>query len=151
MRLTSSTGDFIELDVVGYEFESMPPEEPDDWDANWLLVAGRVSSSGRVWEFREPCLTTWEADDLLKFLHRAPAAGHESIEFTEPNLSVEVVTNSPGAVTATFTFRAEAAPPRTPHRKRWAEGTPVELSVSNDALLTAADQWETQLKAFPAR
>jgi hypothetical protein len=39
--------------------------EGDEWDANWLVVDGRVAPvNERAWEFRDPALLTWEVEHL---------------------------------------------------------------------------------------
>jgi hypothetical protein len=53
----------FELRVAGYQFQS------DRFDANWLVVAGRVAPpDGRAWKFRDPALLTWEVQGLSSWL-----------------------------------------------------------------------------------
>ncbi len=70
MKLVSADGSSLELAVDGYQF---PPTDHSalgkDWDSNWLYVRGSVSlPDGRTHQFRDPCLTTWEARRLLAWL-----------------------------------------------------------------------------------
>lgn len=151
MRLTSSTGDVVELSIAGYQFGTMPLKTNDRWDANWLMISGAVRDADEAWTFRDPCLTTWEADDLLRFLRQPLHSVVESIDFTEPNVSLQLTASSPEAVTITFTFRGEAAPVGTPDDVRWDEGHHVDLTVPREALQHASDQWAAELYAFPPR
>ncbi len=46
MRLQSTDGAAVELSIKSYQFGSS--NEPRDWDANWLVVAGAVALSDHV-------------------------------------------------------------------------------------------------------
>ena len=151
MRLTSWTGNSVDLSVEGYEFDSRAPQEPGDWDANWLVVAGRVRDSSQTWSFRDACLTTWDANRLLHLLRHPDASEGEAVEFTETNLELQVTATSPEVVTLTLILRGESAPPGTPDDVRWSNGRAVALSVTRDALRTASEDWATQLASFPER
>ena len=48
------------LDIVGYQF----PDAHDYWDSNWLTVAGIAKHPKGSWQFTDPCLTTFELDQL---------------------------------------------------------------------------------------
>jgi len=66
--LASLDGASVELRPTRYQFPAEPPE-PGDWDANWLEVHGRVrTTAGVTWTFDDPCLTTWEAEELATWL-----------------------------------------------------------------------------------
>src|SRR5712692_7609979 len=73
MLLRGRDGSELELDVLGYQF---PHVEADPWDSNSLLVALRVVSAQGTWEAVDPCLTTWEAARLCRWL--ALRAGGEA-------------------------------------------------------------------------
>ncbi len=56
MLLEGDDGAAVELRVVGYQF---PGDEVDavsgDWDANWLVIAGRVrTATGEEWTSATP-------------------------------------------------------------------------------------------------
>ena len=48
----------VVLRPVGYQFESVVG---DDWDDNWLIIAGDVASGEAEWSFRDPSLVIDEA------------------------------------------------------------------------------------------
>ena len=68
--LAGLEGNELELRVVGYQF---PDDDTDPWDSNWLLVSVRVVSPAGTWEVVDPCLTTWEAKHLVRWLVNAAA------------------------------------------------------------------------------
>ncbi|TNM64523.1 hypothetical protein FHN55_13425 [Streptomyces sp. NP160] len=74
MLLGSDGGVHVQLDVVGYQFPDAVVDDDDgpDWDANWLVVSGRVrAAGGETWPFCDPGLTTWEAAEVAAWLERA--------------------------------------------------------------------------------
>lgn len=56
---------WVRLSIVQYQF---PQTDDDEWDSNWLVVMGRACVSGRQWQFKEPCLTTFEAQRLANWM-----------------------------------------------------------------------------------
>ncbi len=60
----------IEIHPVAYQFGANPQARPGtDWDANWLVVRGQVTTADALdWSFTDPCLTTWEAQELSAWL-----------------------------------------------------------------------------------
>ena len=78
MLLTSDDGASLELRATGYQYPLPPPAPPGerDWDANWLQVRGAVRTAhGLSWTFEAPCLTTWEARKLGRWLEAAAQGG----------------------------------------------------------------------------
>jgi hypothetical protein len=71
--LRGDDGVEVELRIAGYQF---PDAEVDPvgrgWDANWLVIAGRVRTApGEEWTFRDPGLTTWEVAEVADWLEQA--------------------------------------------------------------------------------
>src|SRR5437016_14442085 len=89
MLLRGRDGSELQLDVVGYQF---PDIEADPWDSNSLLVAVRVVSAQGTWEAVDPCLTTWDAARLCRWLAvlAAGAASTARQAVNEPNGRVTV-------------------------------------------------------------
>lgn len=89
MRLAGQEGNELELAILGYQF---PEISTDPWDSNWLLVGVRVVTPHGRFEVIDPCLTTWEAKNLVGWL--VSAVGHAGelgpAGFAEPNLTVTV-------------------------------------------------------------
>src|SRR5262245_2704115 len=60
MRLVGEQGTLFELGVDGYQF----PGSAEYWDANWLMIRAHVQDPRGSWTFRDPCLTTFEVEQL---------------------------------------------------------------------------------------
>ncbi|GAB3216280.1 hypothetical protein GCM10027586_07850 [Kineococcus gypseus] len=164
MQLASTDGATFELSPIGYQFDASGT--PGDWDANWLIVRGQVrTASGRSWTFTDPSLTTWEAQELGRWLHsaaqgqiEATAQPHEDdgslLTFTEPNLAFSVA-----AVLGTQTLlrvhlSLEALPQDLPWTGRDGPALheySVPLTLERAQLRAAAAQWQDDLTPFPAR
>lgn len=151
MRLLSRDGASVTLWPTGYEFGSGSAAR-DAWDANWLLVRGEVrTAGGATWTFHEPCLTTWDAARVLRWLRAtgsgavapititavaelADAAGPQTdargedfvglLGFVEPNLGFSVASLDDEDVVLRVHLSLESAPP-----------LPDEHAVTEDAEL----------------
>jgi hypothetical protein len=149
---------------VGYQFPRRlaPPVEEageqDDWDANWLMISGSIrTADGREWAFIDPCLTTWEAARLSRWL--AASAAQDSTEagklvsFTEPNISFTIDSYDSDRVLIRVRFSHESLPswvPREPRGWQSAEYF-LPLDVTCDQLAQAAQVWDLERAQFPAR
>ena len=150
MLLAGLEGAELELHVVGYQF---PADDTDPWDSNWLLVSVRVVAPAGTWEVIDPCLTTWEAKHLVRWLVNAAARDPDAapVTFTEPNLTVmaEAKPGDPNRVLVRACFQLELRPP-------WARGSGgrelcVDLDVGRAALARAAASLLAELVRFPPR
>lgn len=151
MLIESSDGASLELRIAGYQFPGGEPVTDNVWDANWLQVAGRVQRAQQTWTFLEPCMTTWEAEALLRWLQHAGHQTPDRLELIEPNLAFESIAGPPGAVTILVTLKGEAASPWCTEDRRWWEGELLALNVPSEALAAAAATWERTLRGFPVR
>ena len=153
MLLRGRQGTELELGIVGYEF---PRERFDPWDSNSLLVLVRVVSPDGTWEVVDPCLTTWEAEHLVRWLaalaQRADLLAGRPLALHEPNLAVtgRSIPGEPDRVDVRACFALELRPP-------WLKsvaGTAslcVDLDVSRRELSAAALQLRADLGRFPQR
>lgn len=153
MRISSASGDFVELRLDGYEFGMSSKGVANDWDANWLYVRGHARWLGEKWSFRDPCLTTWEAREFLGLLRSASLfhQGPRTLEFTEPNLAFTLDQDTRGGSTLVVMLSYEAAPPSLSLDERSYEGIPLSFQLSRAALAAAADDWERELATHPPR
>jgi len=165
MRLGSSDGARVELRLLRYEFpDRAAAGRGRDWDANWLVVRGDIRcADGREWSFEHPCLTTWEAGLLGRWLHEVvagavalnPFDGGEDeplVVFTEPNLALSLAAADQETVNIRVHLSLEALPPWLAH----ADGTElfeffVVVGLSRANLARAAQDWERELAMFPER
>lgn len=150
MRLKSSSGQAFELTIVRYQYPNCGTEY---YDANWLVIKGRVQHSRGSWVFIDPCLLTDEVAELCQWLLdvASGATVNSECEFIEPNLRFAHVANSTGDLLRIY-FELEARPD-------WAyTGTVddddlcwVEFPLLNLDLRVAAVALREQLETFPPR
>jgi len=166
VRLASSTGAVVDLRPTGYQYaeagwarpEGAEPAAgpPDDWDANWLMIRGDASTAdGRCWSFTDPCMTTWEAEELWAWLEMASqnAAGRDEVVFLEPNVSFFIDGRDGDRVRMQVRFSHESLPDWLPRDAAgWqAQEYLVALEVTTADLAAAARDWDRERRAFPAR
>jgi hypothetical protein len=130
-----------------------PDERDDPWGANALVVDVRIVSDRGSWHVEDPCLTTFEAARLARWLAavalgepRATAAG-----LTEPNLELRVTDTGSGGLRLRATVELESRPPWLPSSGLGADDLSVELDVDRRALFDAAHDLADELIAFPLR
>lgn len=151
MLLRGRQGTELALSIVDYQF---PENFADPWDSNWLLVSVRVVAPQGTWEVDDPCLTTWEAQHLVRWLVAVAARPSTPgrILFTEPNVTVWATL--PPAVPDRAHLRACFALELRPPWLGSAAGSGdlcVELDVSRTDLVRAAASLRSDLDRFPQR
>jgi hypothetical protein len=73
MRLLTADQASIELLIARYQFPRCQRQGNQDWDANWLQLAGTVIVADRkTWAFEDPGMTTWEAAELVQQAYILP-------------------------------------------------------------------------------
>ena len=161
MELASSNGNSVSLAIDGYQFPAISGSGDRDWDANWLVIKGRVTAGDEEWTFRDPCLTTWEGRELSSWLRsvadgsQQPAPvdqdgeGGELLVFTEPNVAFNLHAATPEGAIVRLYLSLESLP-------KSMAGTDifeyfVELVLNNAALEATARDWDAELRAFPVR
>ena len=147
MSLAGPEGQF-ELEVLGYEF---PGITDDVWDSEWLVVAGRASCAKGGWEFRGPCLQTFEVASLASWFRKLHLAGPwREMSFYEPVLRFERVEEPSGDVLLVW-LAQEAAPPWATDDEKYGPGFPVRLPFSSVDFSAAAEVLEKMISRFPVR
>ncbi len=112
---------------------------------------------GETWSFEDPCLTTWEAKELLDWLrqvqdgHVQPSTWDSDEErllvFTEPNLAFSLASRSGDSVTVRVHLSLEAWPPEESE----LFDSFVLIEMTPQALAAAFDSWAETVSAFPVR
>jgi hypothetical protein len=152
MLLRGRDGSELELDVLGYQF---PHVEADPWDSNSLLVALRVVSAHGTWEAVDPCLTTWEAARLCRWLALLAAGDASAVRqaLNEPNVRVSVNGLAPDFSRARVhaCFELETRPPWLPGPAAGRDTLCVDLDLPRAELREAAVDLARQLRRFPLR
>ncbi|WP_104199401.1 hypothetical protein [Cryobacterium sp. Y29] len=147
----------VTLEPDRYEFAN---PAGDEWDDNWLVIKGDMSTPDAAWQFTVPCLTTFEAKRISAWL-RSVANGEipvsvsgdagvvPSLEFTEPNLAFSVGSYQGGLMSVRVHFARESMPVGQSSDER--EQFLVEIAVTAADLDSSANQWDKALSAFPDR
>lgn len=119
------------LSIAGYQFAaprggvSEPPDDTEraptwDWDANWLVLDLTLTHDGRVFSRRDSCLETRDLPRIADFFDKCAAVAdvfatwgrprlRSTLNFTEPNLQLEVHSGPPFALRVYLA--AECVPP----------------------------------------
>lgn len=157
MELVGRQGTRLELRVVGYQF---PGQAVDPWESNTLLVSVRVVAPQGAWEVVDPCLTTWEAARVVRWLAAIGRGdevtlGRAGLGLAEPNVTLmaRAVAAGPGSrerVEVRVCFALETRPPWL---KAVAGGADlcVDLDTTRAELTAAAASLRTDLARFPRR
>jgi hypothetical protein len=147
LNLRSPVASF-QLQVLGYQFPSATNE---DWDAEWLLVAGRVECSRGRWKFDDPCLLASELKGLATWLRDVPVGGPErEISFMEPNLRFEHVETAAGDALLIH-LSQESAPPDATDDERYGSGYSLHIPFSSINFMEAASAVEKMYMQYPVR
>lgn len=159
MEVRATNGESVSLTVISYQF---PNETSEYWDSNWLIIAGTIRAGNRRWIFRDACLTASEAPGISAWLRSVAADEIEpstldpelgwspSLTFLEPNLAFSVAPADRLVVRVHFSL--ESAPPEFTFEQRvdiWQ--FLVDLPITSAALISAADEWDNELRAFQVR
>jgi hypothetical protein len=157
VRLCSHDGASVELRPISYQFGGMSAVAADPvWDANWLVIRGDVrTADGRCWTFSSSCLTTWEAAELSQWLHGVLDGDGEigkPTAFTEPNLAFLIEDYHNDGVRLRVRFSHESLPDWIRDFAGWQSAEYlVVLEVSHADMAQAAQAWDRERQAFPAR
>ena len=150
MRLHGKNGSELEMRPIRYRW---PDARDDPWDANALLVDVRIVSDRGAWHVEDPCLTTFEARRLARWLAavavgeaRASAAG-----FVEPNVEVQVLAITPFRVQLQATVELESRPPWLESSGPGRGDLVVDLDLDRSSLIDAARDLADDLREFPLR
>jgi hypothetical protein len=147
MKLHSAAGNTFELVVLRYEH---PDVTADRWDANWLVVSGKVTTNGESWRFVDACITTFELAELADWLH---SLGGERIPagcgFAEPNLEFVYIDASPPLLRVRFA--CESAPPWLGGPDDRRSGIWLEFDGSEVSRASAIAELRNALIEFPIR
>lgn len=138
----------IELVIANYQY---PNNSEGDWDGNWLNIYLKVKSKVGNWQTVDPSLTTWEVQRLINWLHklsRVDQPEYLEMNFTEPNLSFEVVDyQSQQNKTLRIKFDLESRPKSASDDVKYF----VDCLLSSSELSRIASDLEKELSKFPER
>jgi hypothetical protein len=152
MRFENSKGEFLELNILGYQF---PHNSDDKWDSNWLNIKFSVAHKDGVWTATDPCFLTWEIENLCKWFENIRAdykAAKPTQEFMEPNLTFMLVNIAKDPALRIY-FELELRPARNPPKtmKKPMEDLWVEFPLKEIDLHEAVNSLRCQLSKYPER
>jgi hypothetical protein len=138
----------VELTITNYQF---PDNQEGDWDGNWLILYLNVDSKVGKWQTTDPCLATWEMQDIIDWFDELSAdkkPAFRLLTFTEPNLSFELL-NEPADDTKMIRikFDLECRPDFATDDKEYF----VDISADKDELIAIKQGLEAELGNFPER
>ena len=149
--LSSPNGDRVALKLAGYQF---PGGTGDGYDDNWLFVDIQVTVDGEDWSVRDPCLLTWEANGLARWLDEI-AQGNPTdpeFDFMEPALVFELVDRD--ARNTRLRVNLDPSPHQAPWLKRRG-GTDtdfsIDVTVPHNVLAAVAKEIRENLALYPYR
>ncbi len=150
MLLRGRQGTELGLTIVDYQF---PDEARDPWDSNSLLVEVSLLAPEGSWHVVDPCLTTWEAAQIVRWLaafgQRADLVAARALAVNAPN--VTLVGRARPAEPDRVDIRAGFALERRPPWIRGSANLSVDLDVDRPQLAHAARQLQGDLTRFPQR
>lgn len=136
----------ISLHVLRYEF----PGHTERYDANWLVIRGMVELADAAWSFQDPCLLTWEVEELIEWLRALPNPPTKSLSFIESLLTFLHEPERPWIVQVTL--RGEAIPAAMDeYDERWSKGQTHELSIDSNGRDRFVAALCEDLAKFPRR
>jgi len=147
VRLSSTEGFGIELEVTGYQFPALHDRD----DGNWVRVVGRVEHPLGGWTFDDPCLTTAELEQLAGWFDGVakgapdPDAGY----FLEPNLEFGWTSDPEPFVDVTLAH--ECAPPWLTERIARIDGVTLRFPVTTNDPSALSAALREMLTKFPRR
>jgi hypothetical protein len=146
MKLTNLDGSFFSLDIVGYQF---PDHQDDYWDSNWLMMQIQVQFSEHFWSVKDPCLTTFEIQKLIEWLHQLSnnVTDNDSLGFTEPYVQFEWTIDHNRARSLRVNYRQP--PKRGIHS--WEDTISIDFLSSQIPFAEIIEDLQNQLAKFPQR
>lgn len=142
----NANGDSLRLRLLGYQF---PNIENDEWDSNWLIIEGQAVLDGKPWEFRDPCLLTWEVAKLADWFELVAKKNEATseISFIELNLEFSLV----NGVQIRALLNDECRPPWASHDVCERGDFYLDFFCSAGMLMKVAADLRAQLVHFPER
>jgi hypothetical protein len=144
----------LEIHIAGYEF---PGDVKDSYDANWLIFRVILQSTFGAWRWQveDAGALTWEVADCIDWL-RALADGKavatERWDFSEPDVSFQLIRNDSGAVIGLMVnLMDEFQPPTKVLVPRENNLVSLRFHTPPDVLHALAAHLEANLSRFPQR
>lgn len=138
----------VEFRITNYQY---PEIKNGDWDGNWLNIYLKVTSNCGNWKTVDPSLTTWEVQGLIEWfetLSKNERLEHLERDFTEPNLSFELLGNQGNDLkTFRIKFNLESRPESACDDKQYY----VDCIADNEELNRIMNDLRIELGRYPKR
>ena len=150
MQFYDANGYALKLTLVGYQFPEMIHEP---YDSNWLIVDIDVTTPDRSWRASDPCLLTYEVEQLADWLEQAAngTADNQVCRFMEPCLQFELLDLEGGTHHLRVMFDLELRPDWPTALAGERDDIWIDLQVDRHKLLQAAQALREQLFRYPQR
>ena len=148
MILKTIDGSEFELQIAGYQFPEIQDEE---WDSNWLLIRVLIHTETHTWEAIDPCMDTYEANNLCKWLNSL-AEGQTvqpELEFLEPELRFKAAEITDNSIEVEIQCRYNLAPLETSRTYNYEQV--FQFSLDRQSIRQAAKDWCSEVQKFPTR
>ena len=165
ISLQNENGQKLKIEILDYEFPNiedlggpMTQDQMDeleidkDYDANWLDVQFTCENATTQWDAVDPCLLTWELEDLMTwFFNMAEAVDPENITtnlfFIEPCFTLYQKRLDDDHYRVRFALSFEVAPP---NEAKGAEYY-MDFNLSRKEIGSLANNIALALAEFPPR
>lgn len=148
LRLVGSEEEEFRLEVLRYQY---PEIVHDKWDSNWLIVEGQVSCHRGRWKFSDPCLCTFEIQELASWLRDVWVGRAErELGFVEPNLRFERLEAVDGPILS-VAFSQESSPPWATEDERYGDGYALRFPFRLNDFAGASAALGSMLAKWPVR
>jgi len=138
----------VELKVTNYQY---PDNNEGDWDSNWLYLYLKVDSKCGNWQTIDPSLTTWELQELTGWfnsLSENQEPEYKEIQFTEPNLSFELIGKYDYIEkTIRIRFELESRPKSATDDKNYF----VDIKADNKELRRISEELQKETEKYPKK
>jgi hypothetical protein len=146
MKLINQDGSFFALDAVGYQY---PDIQDDYWESNWLVIQIQLQLLEQSWSIKDPCLTTFELQILLDWLHRFSinAPGNNSLGFTESYVQFEFIIDYNRGQSLRINYRL----PPNGRNNSWKDNISIDFPLRRVPFNALVEDLQAQLTKFPQR
>ena len=138
----------VELKITNYQY---PDNNEGDWDSNWLYLYLKVDSICGNWQTIDPSLTTWELQELAGWfnsLSENQEPDYIEIQFTEPNLSFELIGKYDYfEKTIRIRFELESRPKSATDDKNYF----VDIKADNKELKRISEELQKETEKYPEK
>ena len=150
MKLSGPNSRSFTLTIVGYEF---PALATTPYDSNWLDIRVDVISDQGTWSASDPCLLTYEVQQLADWLDAIGEHRNASsvCSFTEPCLAFQLLTDDQGQPILRILFELELRPAWAASKTASREDVWIELPLTLPSASRAAQELRTELERYPQR